>query len=523
MASVELSKNKILQIFLVIIFGSLFLLFYSSLNESSKKKMELNLTFTEFGQPESYDPIEADKAVNLSVMRLLYTTPLYVNKSNKITSYVLESFDVDTTNKRILFKVRDNIHFENGKKITANDIATTIARFGYFHPDFPIIEQIIGLKDWAKSKKGLYKLPPGIVVDSNDVQIKLTNLKKNALFRFCLEVFSIIPIDEIDLDTGKLKVKIPSFSGPYRQVNSTDQKLEFVQRVFENFGDDLNYNKITFEYLKLNSFCNNPINDNQVIVAGELEYSFNECFSENMNTSWLGATRFLALLFNPNDQAFNTNEKRKYFSNLVRNKIITRFSKLQVEASIFTKITPGYLSKTSLSSNLNFTQNTIDSFRGKQIKLFRTNPYVPELFKILEIVANDLGMNIIYVDSPNSNLERINMFLNNNVSVNIGGSGFWPIDPSGDVKMFFTKQLHKGLSFIWQDNSLYELISKIDDEKFDINSENIFETINQHLFDQSLLAPIVHYRRLYITKNSQKLEDIPQGITSPAPWQLRIQ
>ncbi len=484
--------------------------------------MELNLTFTEFGQPESFDPIDADKSVNLSVMRMLYSTPLFVNSSNKLSSYVLESFDVDTKRNRILLKAKQNLIFDNGKTITANDIAMSIARFGYFHPEFPVIEQIRGLKDWAKSKNGLKSFPNGIIVNNNDIEINLLNIKKNSLFRFCLEVFSIIPIDEIDLDTGLLKVKIPSFSGPYRLVNSTDQKFIFDKRIFANFGDELIYNKIYFDYIKLYNLCDNLIKHNQVVVAGELEFAFNDCFSQYKNTSWLSATRFLALIFNPNDFVFDSSEKRIYFSNLVRKKILNLHPMLQVEASIFTKITPGFLDKESLNVDTKIDKNIVNRFKGKQIKLFRTNSYVPELFKVIELVANELGMDIQYIDSPSSNSERIKLFLNNKVSINIGGSGFWPQDPSGDIKMFFTKQLHKGLTFLWQDNKLYDLLNKIDKDSFELNSLNIYELINNHIFNQSLIAPIVHYRRLYITNKNQMLEDLPQGITSPAPWQLRI-
>jgi hypothetical protein len=118
--------------------------------------------------------------------------------------------------------------------------------------------------------------------------------------------------------------------------------------------------------------------------------------------------------------------------------------------------------------------------------------------------------------------EMVDGFIAGTYPVAVSASGFWAQDPVGDLSMLFTKNLHRVLSFLWNDSEMYKNISELEAEINPVLIKSLMEKFNRHIYDQSLIAPVSHFRRLYISADTTEKLDIPQAITSPAPWQFRV-
>ena len=94
------------------------------------------------------------------------------------------------------------------------------------------------------------------------------------------------------------------------------------------------------------------------------------------------------------------------------------------------------------------------------------------------------------------------------------GSGFWALDPAGDVKMLFTPNLHQTLKQLWSDSKFLNLVTKLGDDAVG------YKALNTYLFEESLLNVYGHQRRFFAAKNQALFSNLNFAITSPAPWQV---
>ena len=68
--------------------------FYRAVGMSLNSQKRMDFIITETKMIESFDPLNADKTINLPAMRMLYATPLQINRDNKLISLVLEKFSL---------------------------------------------------------------------------------------------------------------------------------------------------------------------------------------------------------------------------------------------------------------------------------------------------------------------------------------------------------------------------------------------------------------------------------------------
>jgi hypothetical protein len=484
--------------------------------------MNLNYIITETVIPDSFDPLLADKSNNILMMRMLYFTPIQINSANELISNVLEKFEYNPQTFTITLTPKKKIGtFSDGTGIDKKDVLVAILRMAYSMPNFPVIKDIVGVHEWSDRKQGISELPLGIISSETEIQIRLTRHNPNALFRFCLELFSIIPSRCIDLHTGKLLCNQPPSSGYYELETKNEKSYSFKLRTsIDNHAEKIQYKTIQFQYKNIAEICSLRISANTIIAGTDLGFSSSKCpqLFKQEQIHWLQASRFGAVLFNPNIAPFNEAKNRRFFLNQVRSYMEDNYNNLIIETSLFTKLLPGYLNNSQFEKD-HFNPKELGQFKGK-------NFYVPKFSQAIHTqtvesvkqVAKNLEMNIVELD--NSSIEFINKFLNNEASFMIGSSGFWAQDPIGDLSMFFSKNLHKALKFLWEDKGMYDLIKNIENEQNPLALKTKMEIFNRYLYEQSLFGPLIHFRRLYITHESIKSLNLPMAVTSPAPWHL---
>ena len=481
--------------------------------------MNLNYIITETSPPDSFDPLLADKGNNILMMRMLYFTPLQINSSNELISNVLEHFEYNPNNFTIKFLIKKQLgNFSDGTEFKSNDVLMAILRMAYSMPNFPVIKDIVGVHEWVAKKEGLTSYPDGISINNNEIQIKLTRHNSNALFRFCLELFSIIPSKCIDLNTGKLICKTPAYSGYYELAERMEKEYKFKLRLNQSLlAETVQYKNITFQYKNFAEVCDEIMSENTIIAGTDMGLNSAKCSNKfkQEQIHWLQASRFGAVLFNPNVKPFNTALSRRFYADKIRDYFYKHNFDLIITKSIFTELLPGYLD----NSKFPMVENNFKPDKNITIKLNNVKSIVGQ--NVTNAIKEIAIENNLTTEIHNDDIElNTANFLSSKIGYMLSGSGFWPQDPIGDLSMYFTKNLHSSLHFVWQDKKIYTLTKEIEDETDPSRIKLKMENFNHHLYVESLIAPIVHFRRLYITHNSIKSLNLPMAVTSPAPWHL---
>jgi hypothetical protein len=108
------------------------------------------------------------------------------------------------------------------------------------------------------------------------------------------------------------------------------------------------------------------------------------------------------------------------------------------------------------------------------------------------------------------------LFMKGKISAISFQTGFWALDPAGDIQMLLTPNMHEVLNFVTQDEKLQELIRKL---KTNTTDES-FKEVNRYIYEQAIFNVFTHVRRFYASNNKSLLAEAPVSITSPAPWQV---
>ncbi len=471
----------------------------------------------------SLDPLDADQTQNLPVARMIYATPLEIDASDKITSLVLEKFSYNKKAKTIHWTVKNGLKYSDDQIITVDDIAFSVVRMLFTRPQFPVIEAIEGKDEWLKTKEPLSSLPKGISINGKEITIKLTHDYPHPLFRFCLELFSIIPKKCVDLKTNKVSCdKLPE-SGRYSLKSNVEKALNFKKRL-----DVSGPEAITFKYVSAVTLKEklSSLSDKAIIAGNESMFAADELatFRKNESFYYLPASRFAVLQISPTNAPFDDKLCREVFANQFRKEyeLITK-DYSPSESSIFTKIVTGYLTRDELEAA---TFNKIKMAEvSRCIARLRKSPikwgYVENEKNSAFVKAFEQTLKTLELsgkpDIVKTRKEQSEKFVSGEISIFNGGSGFWANDPVGDLQMLFTPNLHKPLNFITKDESLQKLIKNLVVDQTD--KTKYFE-VNKYLHDQAMFNVYTHVRRFYFSKAKNKLKQIPQGSAAPTPWQV---
>ena len=476
---------------------------------------------TETDLPTSLDPLDADLTQNLPVARMIYATPLEIDASDTISSQVLEKFSYDKATKSIHWTVKKEISYSDGSEISTEDVAFSVIRMLYTRPKFPVIDSIEGVDEWLKQSEPLKSYPKGIQVKQNEITIQLSHDFPHPLFRFCLELFSIIPKKCVDLKSNKVICEKLPESGRFSLKEKKEKTILFQNRKKE---DD----KILFKYIPAIDLASNITNlSSDAIIAGnESMFLSDELkgFRSNESFYYLPAARFAVLQISPEVAPFDDKICRVVFADQFRNeyeKLTKDFS--PSESSIFTKIISGYLTRKELeSTQLSRLKKTeIESctqrLRKKDIKWGyveneKNSAFVQAFQQTLKKLELK-GEPIVF----KSRKDQSEKFINGEIAVFNAGSGFWANDPVGDLQMLFTPNLHKPLNFITKDENLQGLIKKLVADQSD---KTKYLEVNKYIHDQAMFNVYTHVRRFYFSKAKNKLKQIPQGSAAPTPWQV---
>lgn len=461
--------------------------------------------------PDSWDPLDFDKSNNIVLGRLTYSTPIEVNFDGSLTSSVLSSFEISDDQKEVSFTLKENLFFEDGTLIKIEDIKLAILRMALVRPKFPVISDILGIEQWAQEGQPLITQPYGLQIIRNTLKIRFSRAQRNPLFRFSLELFSIIPSTCIDKKSNKLTCERPPGSGRYTFVNDSREvdgtraiRFQLRQKsIDQNFPEEINlvYKKNHDSILNLMNSDSKVVVSTSGILISKKDPLANHAKAHIQLTarSW-----FSVLRFNKKSRVFSDLKTRKEFADTFSHYLDMYSSDAFFipERSIFTEIMPGY-------SKFVLNPPPRRKFHSEKIK-FNSSVAGDENFKkAFEGTCDHLGYECYDVGSS-SNLKDIS----------INRTGFWAMDPLGDLKMLFTPHLHEILRDQWEDSHLIELVeaayTSVSKEDQDKNSR----LVNEYLFQESFFNTMAHYQQIYISNWKPERPAASQALTMPYPWHL---
>ena len=509
------TKSLILLVFATIGIASFLVIVKTKTNMNA-----IEIFVTETGMFSSLDPLDADQSNNINVMRMLYLTPLEISFENKLISSVLSNFSYEKDLRKINFYVKESQYFSDGTLITGNDVLISILRMAFKKSEFPVIKRILGLKEWLRSGKGMDGMPDGLRITNNHIEIFFDRDIENPLFRFCLELFSIIPAKCIDRSNGNLKCSIPPFSGKYVIKEKSINKIIFEKKnKTENKIPDI----IEFKYVKIGSIIHSDLADNQIISGTEIDLLDKaiDVYRFKNRLLWLPASRFNVLRFNPNSEVFKSADLRRAFAGFVRHELMREHKNIQVEKSLFVELISGFQEYTNEIQNdeLKFSNRLKILFKGKTLKLpLGYPPSLTIFYNAIKNVALKLEMKVDTTEFRDQ-IELVDGFIDGKTNLIVGASGFWPQDPVGDLLMWFSKGLHKTMKFVWDDEKTYSMLNEIESETNTNELKNKLLKFNTYVNEKSLVAPISHFKRFYFFGKDHGDINL-QSVASPYPWQL---
>lgn len=468
----------------------------------------------------SFDPLSGDSARNKDTMRMLYATPLEMDAEGQYTSTVLEKFYFDAKSNKVVFKIKDSILFDDGSIMTIDDIALSIKRMALKHPKFPVIKNIKGIAAWIRSKTPLTTYPEGLKVDKEKgiLEIHLMEFEAAPLFRFSLELFSIIPTSCIDLITSSLKCKIPPFSGRYKLGDNiiTNLKKKAEYPVFIKFESRVSgvpqHMWIAFmSPLRIVEYLND-FNDVTVIKSNEIDIpNFQKVTLLKKLQAYFGPkVLYSVVTLNPASKTFKDKRVRQYFAMKYRE--ATKDYGFEPEGSIFTNLLIGYIPLFELNKMVpSFTKKEEAEIlnhlkKNPPIFLKNNSTNLHPFTYILSTTLKKLGLPEVH---PLKEGDFESLWKRGTLSIRPATCGFWPIDPTGDIGMVFTPGFHP---FVVLDKNILNLMSKLKhkDKKSHID-------FNRYIFEDSKMVITTNYSRVYFMSKKASLF-IPYGISGPYPW-----
>jgi hypothetical protein len=482
---------------------------------------------TETGPSLSLDPLDADNSENLPVARMVYATPLEVSQSDQLTSQVLESFGYEQKTKTITFVLKSELHFSDGTPLTIQDLQMAVLRMAAKRPSFPVIRNIVGISKWARGPSPLTWALPGLSIQGNELKIQLDQHIEHPLYRFVLELFSIIPSRLVDKVSAKLKAQeIPS-SGPYVLSSRSPELWMFKKR--RDLNDNLFVgapDKIYFVYPKKKDVdsLSRELVGNSVIAATESMYAEEDLkkISLEHEVKFLPSLRINAFLLNPRVAPFDRRECRRQFARYFRKSLNDR--KVQIasaSASLFSKLIPGYRTQEWLETQAN--AETEKECAGDLSKMRFKWGRVPSFSQILFQEGLEEAMKALKIPrtEPEVFENRTAMtqaYFEGKIAIIPVSTGFWPLDPIGDLQKLFTPNMHVVLQDLTEDSVLQSLI--LDSQNKSHGLDAVLGRVNAHLYHEGKMNVFAHVRRFFVAPKTRSLKTVPTSIGTPAPWRI---
>jgi hypothetical protein len=190
-----------------------------------------------------------------------------------------------------------------------------------------------------------------------------------------------------------------------------------------------------------------------------------------------------------------------------------------VSSSIFPNILPGFRNDKFIFSSLKNSKEVCDWASVDLLWGSIANNGSTFDDEVIESAIKGLNLSTKNkVTFPNRK-ELLRGFLEGKCAFFFFGSGFWAQDVLGDLQMVFTPNLHEPLFYANKSKVLRSSLIALENIP-ESEVDNKLADFNTLINNEGLVNPVLHTRRFYAAVDSEKIRDLPQAVSAPAPWQI---
>lgn len=345
----------------------LFLLIWSYSAPFSAEDLVPTLVNTIYPElPTSFDPLNSHQTnPNFITMNTLYAKPIEFDPLGRYGSSILDRFVYLDQNHTLKFFLKTNVFFGDGTPITLDDLAFNIARVIRSFPKLNHHEEILGVKEWMHLKSPLLSYPSGFSLDPklNCLSIQYKRSQLNPFFSFAQPLYGIIPKSSVDPFSGKLRVSIPPFSGPYSlaHLDPDGYRLErresvapssFPKKIWVRNVDPFQLGSILKQAHKYYVF---------MVDKASLQEPDQKYLDQEFRSPPAIEIAIDGAVFNTRNPLFASKRMRQFFAEELRKSVFELG--FVPSGSFFTLIQPGYLSLKDLRTSIpSFSMQEKDRF-----------------------------------------------------------------------------------------------------------------------------------------------------------------
>jgi peptide/nickel transport system substrate-binding protein len=259
------------------------------------------------GYPKNVNPLYASgNDVDKDLSFLIYSSILKYNNNGKLVGDLVESFNIDKEGKNYTFKIKDNVYWHDGTKLTADDIVFTFNLIKNPEYKSPLRQAFIDVS----------------IEKIDDLTIKFSLPEPYAPF-LSLLTFGIMPKDlwsgyspdSIILSDLNLK---PIGSGPFKfktlYKNKNGEIKEYELEVNNNYYGKKPYiNEIKFEFFVDRQEAISALNNKQIMGLNYLPFEKrSELLAQNsLNIYDLIQPQTISLFFNEGKNEFLADKENR--------------------------------------------------------------------------------------------------------------------------------------------------------------------------------------------------------------------
>lgn len=267
-----------------------------------------------------FNPLLNDTTYDDAVIDLTYNSLLSFDKNLNPKPELAKSYEISDDNLSITFKLNDNIKWNDGKTLTADDVAftfTSLADKGYTGSKYGYVEKLKGAKDYHEGSAD--KIEGIEVIDKNTIKFTfaepyspgLTNLGSIGIIP--KHIWGEVPIAQWK-DKKDLLTK-PVGTGPYEVVSFTEGQDVQLKRNDNYFDGDAKTEKFILKVTNEDTATGELLNGTvDVIDASNLKNKdIKELESEGMDVTSYDSNLVQYMGFNLRDKKFQDKNLRQAF------------------------------------------------------------------------------------------------------------------------------------------------------------------------------------------------------------------
>lgn len=290
--------------------------------EVSKEKIKDSLVYAIWSSPTGiFNPTVFDTEYDKAVIELCYSSLLKFDKKLNLKPDLAENYTISEDAKTIKFKINKNAKWQDGKALTAEDVAFTfesIANKDYPGGNFSDVENLKGAKDFHEQKSE--KIEGIKVLDSNTIEFTFENVYAPGLIN--IGSMAIIPKhiwSKIPISTWKENKDAlyhPIGSGPFKLVEFKPGQFVKLERFEEYYAKKAKTKNFIFKVSNQDTAQAELVNGSIDImeVSSFQKRDLDALKNKNMKVITYPNSDFQYLGFNLRNSILNDKNLRKAFA-----------------------------------------------------------------------------------------------------------------------------------------------------------------------------------------------------------------